>query len=320
MYKILIIGAGQLGARHLQGVLKSKQHLNITVVDPLNTSLESAKKCEKEVVVGNQNSKVSYLNTIPSLDSFYVVIIATTANVRAIVTRELLEKNKVRHIIFEKVLFQKVEEYKNVGNLLKQHATQGWVNCPRRIFPTYQKIKELLCGEEFVDMEVVGCGWGLACNGIHFIDLYAYLTSVTDFDLSTEGLIKGLVHSKREGFYEATGKLKGETRKGRFELICEEAETGNYSINFKTPRYEIQINEFEGYYSCLHNGQLVREKHSNLYQSQLTGLNVDELILSDSSSLTSFEESCSIHLPFIKSMQEHFESSLDQELTACPIT
>ena len=114
---------------------------------------------------------------MPTHEEYYVTIIATTAGIRAIVTQKLLEKNKVKHIIFEKVLFQKVEEYHCVDMLLNRYKTRGWVNCPRRIYPTYQNLKELLFGEESVDMEVVGNGWGLACNSVHFIDLYAYLTS-----------------------------------------------------------------------------------------------------------------------------------------------
>ena len=91
--------------------------------------------------------------------------------------KNCLKKNKVKYIIFEKVLFQKVEEYHSVDMLLNRYKTRGWVNCHRRIYPTYQNLKELLFGEELVDMEVVGNGWGLACNSVHFIDLYAYLTS-----------------------------------------------------------------------------------------------------------------------------------------------
>jgi hypothetical protein len=321
MYNILIIGAGQLGSRHLQGVMNSKHHLNITVIDPSLKSLENAKKCEIEASFGNEKSSVSYSKSIPVIeDEYYVVIIATTAGIRAVVTRELLESNKVKHIVFEKVLFQKLEEYQMVDELLQQYNTQGWVNCPRRIYPTYQKIKELLCNETQVDMEVTGNAWGLACNSVHFIDLYTYLAPVTEFNISTKGLDEKILQSKRAGFYEATGKLQGETDKGRFELICGKSEAVNCSVSLKTPNYEIYINELEGYYTYQRHGEIVREKHRALYQSQLSGLNVDELILTDSSSLTSFKESCSIHTPFIKAMQEYFESSLDEKLTACPIT
>jgi hypothetical protein len=321
MYKILIIGAGQLGSRHLQGVMKSKHCLNITVVDPSPESLENAKKCEDEVIFGNELSTVSYSKSIPVIqDEYDVAIIATTAGVRATVTRELLQKNKVKHIIFEKVLFQKLEEYQIVDELLQQHNTKGWVNCPRRIYPTYQKIKKLLSDEVKVDMEVVGNSWGLACNSIHFIDLYAYLTSVTEFNLSTTGLDLKSIKSKRNGFYEATGKLQGETKKGRFELICGVNESVNCSINLKTPNYDIHINELEGFYTYQKEESVVKEEHITLYQSQLSGLNIDELISSNSSSLTNFKESCAIHTPFIKSMHEYFELSLGEKLAACPIT
>ena len=320
MYKVLIIGAGQLGARHLQGVLKSKHSLKITVFDTSIMSLKNAQNRQREVVAGNVDSTVSYTMTMPIHDDFYLAIIATTAEVRAAVTLELLHKNKIKHIIFEKVLFQKLSDYGTVQTKLNEHQTQGWVNCPRRIHPTYQKIKEMILGEEYVDIEVVGGGWGLACNSVHFMDLYAYLTKVTDFELSVSGLDRNVLQSKRNGFYETNGKLHGKTTKGEFRFTCEEKPTVSFSINIKTPNYTIDINEIEGFCCYRRDDNAVDIEHKTLFQSQLSCLNVDELILSETSSLTSFEEACFIHIPMIEAMQTHFELSLGRSLNACPIT
>ena len=41
---IAIIGAGQIGSRHLQGLTKIKQSINITVIDPNPAALKMAKK------------------------------------------------------------------------------------------------------------------------------------------------------------------------------------------------------------------------------------------------------------------------------------
>ena len=40
---LLLVGAGQLGSRYLQGLVASDSELEITVVDPSSESLETAK-------------------------------------------------------------------------------------------------------------------------------------------------------------------------------------------------------------------------------------------------------------------------------------
>ena len=43
MKKIVIIGAGQLGSRHLQGIAQSSFDIAIEVIEPYETSRETAK-------------------------------------------------------------------------------------------------------------------------------------------------------------------------------------------------------------------------------------------------------------------------------------
>ena len=44
MYKILLVGSGQLGSRYLEGIAKSKLNLKVVVVDHSKLSLKKAKK------------------------------------------------------------------------------------------------------------------------------------------------------------------------------------------------------------------------------------------------------------------------------------
>ena len=43
MYNVAIVGAGQLGSRHLQGLSKVNININISVVDPKKHSLQLAR-------------------------------------------------------------------------------------------------------------------------------------------------------------------------------------------------------------------------------------------------------------------------------------
>jgi pyrroline-5-carboxylate reductase len=62
---ILLVGAGQLGSRYLQGLIKIAFPLNIYVVDPnINALNESIKRCAE--ISFNEKHNISYYNS-PSL-------------------------------------------------------------------------------------------------------------------------------------------------------------------------------------------------------------------------------------------------------------
>ena len=107
MTKVLIIGGGKIGSRHLQGILLSKNNLEITVVDPSVESLNLCRIRANEIIFKNTNRNIIYKNLIPKNERFEICIISTTADIRAKVTEDLLAHCFVKHIIFEKVLFQK---------------------------------------------------------------------------------------------------------------------------------------------------------------------------------------------------------------------
>ena len=66
MYKIAVIGAGQLGSRHLQGLKLSKLNLEYWVVDNNSNSLQIAQQRYEEGEV-NSNQTIYYLQLIEQL-------------------------------------------------------------------------------------------------------------------------------------------------------------------------------------------------------------------------------------------------------------
>ena len=320
MNKILIIGAGQLGSRHLQGALQSALALNITVVDPSSDSLNIAQLRAEQVSIENVKSTVQYSQSLPKAESFDVCIIATSAPVRAKVTASLLAKNKVRYIIFEKVLFQALREYTEVAALLEQHNVTAWVNCPRRLYPSYQQIKELLNPNEVLAMKVSGSGWGMACNSIHFIDLFSYLCNEVNLQATENNLATQLLESKRVGFYELTGKAKFMLGQHSLELECTTADEVAIQVSLSSDSNTISIDEITGTINTANVSAEQQFKHQVKYQSELTGLNIDEILNTNTSSLTPFNESCQLHTPMIELYLEHINNVLNKNLLTCPIT
>ncbi|MEH6456398.1 MAG: Gfo/Idh/MocA family oxidoreductase [Cocleimonas sp.] len=320
MNNILIIGAGQLGSRHLQGTLLSKNELSITVVDPSHKSLNIAKDRAAQVEYGNANSVVSYTTCMPNHESIDVCIIATAAQVRAMVTKQLLLTNQVKHIIFEKVLFQKLVEYTEISQLLSDSKTVGWVNCPRRLFPSYKALKLRLDLSKPVHMAVRGNAWGMACNSVHFLDVFSYLVNNSSLELTESNLDSELINSKRAGFYETTGQLSFTA--GDHSLIIESGKSNKPELILflENAGSKHVINEGEGTWVEVVGNFKEQNIHSPIFQSQLTGVNVDDLLISNLCELTPFSQSCELHIPFITALIEHMSTVLDENLDACPIT
>ena len=77
MKNIALIGAGQLGSRHLQALAQVKQPISIQVIDSSSDSLKVAEARFNEVS-SNFKGKISFHNDISSLEkNIDVAIVAT---------------------------------------------------------------------------------------------------------------------------------------------------------------------------------------------------------------------------------------------------
>ena len=80
MFKVLIVGAGQLGSRYLQGLASLDIPLSIAVVDPFEPSLAIAR--ERYLEVNSPcNHKIDYLTNFDQSNQCYdLAIISTPAH------------------------------------------------------------------------------------------------------------------------------------------------------------------------------------------------------------------------------------------------
>lgn len=319
--KILIIGAGQIGSRHLQGVLKSTHKLSITIVDPSLDSLKLSEIRAKEIVLGHSHTTTEYTQELPKNKNFTICIISTNANVRAKVTRDLLVNCQIKHIIFEKVLFQKELDFEIISKLIKEKNITAWVNCVRRTYSAYQEIKNTLDTEAAIKMSVNGSSWGMACNAIHFIDLFSYLVNSSDLNVTKTNLSNNIFKSKRDGnFYEINGLIELKIGVHSLKISCEDSKNFSLNVSIKNKKMEYSINEFEGIWKSYING-LTKIKHQKmLYQSNESGKLIDNLINKNQCELVLYEESCKHHLPLLSAIRTHLSKILKIKLIKCPIT
>lgn len=324
--QIAIIGAGQIGSRHLQALSLIDREIAVTVVDPSRRSLEVARRRFEELPKNEHVRSVLYFETLDSLDyDIDVVIIATNADVRRQVIEQLLQKVRVRFFILEKVAFQSVTDFENVMRLLEDKKSKAWVNCSyRRMYPFYQEMQKSFHPDEQIFFNLWGGGWGLACNSIHMLDFFSYFTRQTSIRLDGSLLDKCIGKSKREGFIELTGTLRGITDNGsEISLLDYQGIVAPYVIQIFSRDSNFIIFESDGKaLSALrkNNWKWKEVLFSVLRQSQLTHLLVQQILDTGDCALAPIEESFCLHKVMLEKFIEHLKKVTGKKYDKCPIT
>lgn len=324
-FHIAVIGAGQLGSRHLQALNLIDRSISISVFDPSIQSLELSRKRFEELSSNEFVQSVTYSKTLDSVcNKIDVAIIATTADIRRRVTEQLLQQVSVRFLVLEKVAFQSVKDFEDIIELLENKKVRAWVNCPRRMYQFYNEMRGCFNPGEQIFFNLYGGGWGLACNSIHFLDLFSYLTGENDIRLNGSGLDGSIQKGKRSGFIELTGILRGTTDNGSEISLLDYYDTS-------IPPVIQVIGKNTNFIIFESKGKALKaQKTTNWtwdevpftmpYQSELTHIAVQQILNTGSCSLTPIEESFQLHKPMLKIFMQHLEKVTGKDLDKCPIT
>lgn len=194
--KILIIGFGNIGVNHLNGIFKYKSKVEIFIYD---------KKYIQSHNFENINKNINILNSLKINKHFDLVIISTNSEERFKVFLELVKYNTVRNIIFEKFVYYKKYQFEKTLKILEKKNINAWVNCLRREISIFKNIKKKI-SKKF-ELIYQNSNWGLGCNSIHFLDLFGFFIGREKISLLTSELNKRIYKSKRKGYVEFKGKV-----------------------------------------------------------------------------------------------------------------
>ena len=170
----LLVGAGTMGGRHLQGLAKSRVFDAILVVEPNPEARGKAGALWREVPEG-QGKTLRFLDW-PELAAEpppAFALVATTAAGRLAILERLLELG-IRHLLIEKIAFQCISDYRRAVRAAATASAQVRVNLPMRMVPLFQALRQRLAGQAFA-MTVENGDRGLGCNGLHFFDLFSFI-------------------------------------------------------------------------------------------------------------------------------------------------
>jgi len=322
---LLLVGAGQLGSRHLQSCLKFHKELEIYVVDSSEESLAISKARAAEVD-SSFNHNVSYFTELDSIHviAFDFLVIATNARPRLSILESVLKKFTIKNAILEKVLFQSMDAYIVASNLIKENKVNTFVNCPLRVYPFFKEMKEkYIKAESNVVLNYRGGEWiGLGCNSIHYLDLMSFLTDDELIGLDVSCLDNKIKNSKRQGNIEFTGIIKGDYSAGSKISIESIADSDvDSKIEILSDEYRIIIDELSGQFKIYKDEILIEDSSYNVvYQSDLTHKMLKQIDDSNTCELIEFSGSVVIHEIFISRLLQHYNMCCNESITILPIT
>ena len=141
-----------------------------------------------------------------------------------------------------------------------------------------------------------GSNWGMGCNSIHFLDLFAYLSKTKNIKKYYYNLDKKFYSSKRKGYIEFKGILKFEIDNS--SLVLEDSlkfKKKIFQIISNTKIYSFNKNEDIVIEKNMKNNSIKKYKCEKPYVSNITYKTVKKLINNKTTELTGFKESIHYH-------------------------
>jgi len=273
--RICIVGVGNIGMRYVQGITSKFPDAELILID-CDDRLKELEKLE----LGN-------VELLSSLDDIHgpvdLCIVSTSCESRLAIYKRCLEL-KPRYIILEKYLFKSREEFEECLSLDR--------------VPTF--VNQWMYGSKTFDclfegdarsVELTGSDWGLACNAVHWMDVFKRHMNITHLQVGSDTTIYKVFHSKRAGYEEVYGELVFVDKDSdkTFKLI-DRPDTG--LVNMQKIRIDEKVYIFD--YSKIMEDEKVLSQFP--YFSELIGGIVGDILDTGSSHLPLLEESISQHL------------------------
>lgn len=219
MNKVIIIGVGNIGKRHLQAVVNSTNIDKIICYDLFKETTESILTfCETNNI---SDSRITLLykeeEVLEQTNKESIVIIATTAKNRLPLFESIISK-KPKAIIVEKPVVQNSYEFGLLKEWINQNNIPVYVNFIAHAQPFYQKIKEEVSSSNELTFYTSMPLWGLSTVGIHQIELFLWLTGGVTFKASYGKWFK-TYEQKRKGFHDIAGIINIDLENGKFATI-----------------------------------------------------------------------------------------------------
>ena len=326
MLKIIIAGCGEIGSRHLQALSELQESAIIYLIDPSVESLLIAEKRFYDALDDCKNPcKFSLIrsefNSLPS--EVDIAIIATHSSIRASVLCDIYEYSTPKNLILEKFLFDRIEDYKRVNDLIELKKTSAWTNQWISSSYPFKRISDWF-DDKTIKIHVYGEEWSLACNCIHFIDFFDYMNNYQDLNVVKSNLDSEVLPSKRKGYFEFTGSICIDSSSGASIILESKKGTFDGTINMRIENHKKACNIiiFGDKLVCAFECEEEKwtETFKLFFQSNTTNRIIQDILVNKSSLLPSYKRSSYQHKLVFPVFENHLMNECGQTKRGCPIT
>lgn len=310
---VTLVGLGNIGFRHLQGMGRIKDRIALTGLDAAHEALERSRT--EWASLGGTGV---FSGDVDTLGPSEIVVLATSSRGRLDLVRGVGEVVNPRVMVLEKVVFTTHADFEACAAWGRRHDVAFFVNCPRRLWPVFAALRRHLddLGGP-IAMEVTDPDLGLACNGVHIVDAFQYLIGDRPISLAASDLGR-IVESKREGYREVFGRIVVVSNRGdRLTLSVREGDDKGHHIRISTGAGVIDVDQATGSFTGL---DPARATGRPPYQSELTGAVVADLLDTGTCGLPGLSASAAAHGVIIDVLRPHFESQGIDCAHGLPIT
>ena len=305
MVKIIIIGTGNLGKRHIQAIANLEINYELICHDISEESLSSVDGFieENNLKLKNIKKETNLKNTLQEIDKETIVIIASTAKGRKELLEETIKKRPFA-IITEKPVCQNDKNYLSVLELNKEYQVPIYVNFSRHTFPDYQKILNELKDEEISSFTAYFPNVGMGCNGAHILDLAIWLLHAKDYEILSSK-VNSTYESKRKTFSDFSGNLR--FKLNNINCLLEMDDPHSIStIEVASKTKVIKIMEGLGKKVTIkNNGEVEVQNFEIVPCSKMTDKIILDLINNKKPSLPNIEEAYLPHKILFEFMKKH---------------
>jgi hypothetical protein len=202
---------------------------------------------------------------------------------------------------------------------------KGWVNCPRRYYTFYDRLRRDLRGVAPVTMKVSAGDRGLGCNAIHYVDIFHYLTGRLPTSLSGALLSQGVRGNRRGAdLVEFSGSLSGRTSTDDLiDVTFAPAALAGALVSISSPGADAFADEaryFAVQSSRSDGGRWTEREYGHQNVSDVTTMIVRDILETDDCRLAPVAESALMHSLLFDVFNDHIERVTGTRPVLCPIT
>lgn len=326
--RILLVGCGKIGSRHLQSAASLGDVSEVHVVDSNEASLEMGKSRLREVKDINRNIKFSWFRQLDNQSyGGDICIVATLSGGRCALIKEIAERLGYRKFIIEKIVTQSINEYIGLLDFCRRKDIQSWVNCQSRTYRIHKYIKSLINHSEPVILANIGGNLGLACTGLHYVDLFIFYDGAKEIKPKVTN-VDDILHSSMRGkdIYDLSGIMQGYSDKGSSITISySNLDLGPDYLSIVTPSYKFIVDNYAAltaYESSKKEDWSWRKiPIEEKYMLSLTSRNmVLDIFRSGTCELPTLTDCFPAHKYILGELLPHFNRLLGKSAEHCPVT